>query len=146
MRYDRKTALFILACIGFGEDAAAAEWALKGTLEQALQYNDNIALSTTQKASVAGYLLTPTLQASRKTKVLDIGFTEQGDIRRYDDSRWDCDAYNLNTDNNYRTKRSVFSLSGGYAVSCSYNQQIEDTGLLVPSSQAISYRLAPSWT
>lgn len=146
MRNNRKSVLFVLACIGFGKDISAAEWALKGTLEQALQYNDNIALSTTQKAPVAGYLLTPILQATRKTEILDIGFAGQGDIRRYDDSLWDCDAYNLSSDNSYRTKRSVFSLSGGYASSCSYNQQIKDTGLLVPNSQAINYRLAPSWT
>lgn len=146
MSYDRKTALFVLACIGFGKDVAAAEWALKGYLWQALQYNDNIALSTTQKAPVAGYLLAPSLQASRKTEVLDIGFAGQGNIRRYDDSSWDCDSYNLSSDNSYRTKRSVFSLSGGYSVSCSYTQQLKDTGLLVPNSQAISYQLAPSWT
>ena len=146
MRYDRKTALFVLVCIGFGKDIAAAEWLLKGSLEQALQYNDNIALSSIQDVPVSGYLLTPSLQASRKTEALDIGFTGQGDIRRYDDSRWDCDAYNLSSDNSYRTKRSVFSLNGGYASSCSYNQQIKDTGLLAPNSQAINYRLAPSWT
>lgn len=146
MRYDRKTVLFVLTCIGFGENVAAAEWALKGSLDQALQYNDNIALSSIQKASVAGYLLTPDLQVTRKTGALDIGFTGQGDIRRYDDSRWDCDNYNLSSDNSYRTKRSVFSLIGGYAARCSYNQQIEDTGLLVPNNESINYHLTPSWT
>ena len=59
-------ALLVLACIGFGKDVAAAEWALKGSLGQQLQYNDNIALSTIRKDSVVGYLLTPSLQASTK--------------------------------------------------------------------------------
>ena len=125
-------ALLVLACIGCGKDVAAAEWALKGSLGQQLQYNDNIALSTIRKDSVIGYLLTPSLQATRKTGVLDIGFQGQGDIRRYDDSRWDCDNYNLGLNNDYRTKRSVFGLSGGYSVSCSYSQQIRIQDYLCP--------------
>ena len=133
-------ALLVLASIGFGKDVAAAEWALKGSLGQQLQYNDNIALSTIRKDSVVGYLLTPSLQATRKTEVHGHWFSRAGDIRRYDDSRWNCDNYNLGLNNAYRTKRSVFSLSGGYAVSCSYTQQIEDTGLLVPNSQSINYQ------
>ncbi len=146
MHYNLKTVLFALACAGLARDVAAAEWALKGSLGQALQYNDNIALSTTDKAAVAGYLLTPSLEATRKTAAMDLGVTGLGNIRRYDDSSWDCDNYNLGSDNSYRTKRSVFSLTGGYSVSCSYTQQLKDTGLLVPSSQATSYRIAPAWT
>jgi hypothetical protein len=139
-------AVLVLACMGFGKDVAAAEWALKGSLEQQLRYNDNISLSTIQKDSVVGYLLTPRLQATRKTEVLDIAFEGQGDIRRYDDSRWDCDNYNLGLNNDYRAKRSVFNLTGGYAVSCSYSQQITDTGLLAPNIQSKNYWLAPAWT
>lgn len=139
-------ALLAVASIGFGKDVAAAEWELKGSLDQQLQYNDNISLSTIRKDSVVGYLLTPILQASRKTEVLDIAFEGQGDIRRYDDSRWDCENYELGLNNSYRTQRSIFGLSGGYAVSCSYTQQITETGLLVPNSQSENYRLAPSWT
>jgi len=139
-------ALLVLTCIGLGKDVAAAEWALKGSLGQELQYNDNIAFSTIRKDSVYGYLLTPSIQATRKTGVLDIAFQGQGDIRRYDDSRWDCDNYNLGLNNGYRAKRSVLSLNGGYAVSCTYAQQINQTGILVPNSQSVNYRLAPSWT
>jgi len=146
MYRNQSIALLVLACIVPGKDVAAAEWALKGSLGQQLHYDDNISLSTIRKESVAGYLLAPSLQASRKTGALDIALEGQGDIRRYDDSRWDCNSYNLGSNNDYRAKRSVFSLSGGYAVSCSYSQQITDTGLLVPASQAENYRLAPSWT
>ncbi len=143
---NRSIALLVLAGIIFGKDAAAAEWALKGSLGQQLQYDDNIVLSAIRKESVAGYLLTPNLQATRKTGSLNIALEGQGDIRRYDDSRWDCDNYNLGSNNDYRTKRSVFSLKGGYGVNCSYSQQIEDTGIILPNSQSVNYQLAPSWT
>jgi hypothetical protein len=139
-------ALLVLVGMGFGRDINAAEWVLKGSLEQQLRYNDNISFSTIRKDSVVGYFLAPRLQATRKTSVWEIGFEGMGDIRRYDDSRWDCDNYNLGLSNGYRTKRSIFSLSGGYGVSCSYSQQLADTGLLVPNSQSENYQLAPSWT
>ncbi|MGZ4956763.1 MAG: hypothetical protein ACXV8Q_16800, partial [Methylobacter sp.] len=86
------------------------------------------------------------LQATRKAGALNVGLEGRGDIRRYDDSRWDCNSYNLGSNNSYRAKRSTFNLSGGYSVSCSYSQQNTDTGLLVPASQAENYNLAPSWT
>lgn len=144
---NRNIALLALACIfDFGKDVAAAEWALKSSLEQKMQYNDNMAFSSINKESVVGYLLKPRVEAARKTESLDFGLEGQGDIRRYDDSRWDCDNYNLGSSNEYRTQRSVFSLSGGYSSSCSYTQQIEDTGLLTPNSQSKNYRVTPSWT
>jgi len=143
---NRSIALLVLTCIAFGKDVAAAEWALKGSLEQGLQYNDNIAFSSIQKDSVVGYLLKPSLEATRKTGVLDLGFEGQGDIRRYDNSHWDCDNYKLSSNNGYHTNRSVFNLDGGYSASCSYAQQIEDTGLLTPNNQSKSYYVTPSWT
>jgi hypothetical protein len=146
MYFSRRIGLFVLVSSVFGKDAAAAEWALKGVLGQQFQYNDNFSFSSIQKDSVFGYLLTPALQASRKDEALDLVIDGQGDIRRYSDSRWDCDAYNLGANSAYRTRRSVFSLSGGYGVSCSYTQQITDTGLILPNNQAENYRLAPSWT
>ncbi len=129
--------------------AAATEWEIRGLLVQQLQYNDNMSfISSTSglQQSVFGYLLTPSLQASRKTNVSDITLNGQGDIRRYDDSRWDCDNYNLSLNTAYRTQRSSFSLLGGYGSSCSYTQQIIDTGLISPQSQSKNYRLSPSWT
>jgi len=107
MYRNQSIALLVLACIVPGKDVAAAEWALKGSLDQQLLYNDNISLSTIRKESVAGYHLAPSLQATRKTGSLDVGLEGQGDIRRYDDSRWDCNNYNLGSNNGYRAKRSV---------------------------------------
>jgi len=146
MYCDQKIALIVLACSVFGQDVAAAEWALEGTLGQELQYNDNISLNPIQKDSVVGYLLAPGFEATRKTGVWDLGFKGQADIRRYDDSRWDCDNFDLDANSGYRTKRSVFSLRGRYGVQCSYTLQTTDTGLFVPNNQSENYLLTPSWT
>ncbi|MGJ0490817.1 hypothetical protein [Methylobacter sp.] len=145
MYYRRKMAMLALAGIGFGKNIAAAEWELTGDLGQQLEYNDNISLNTVRNDSVAGYILMPSVQASRKTGVLDIAFDGQGDIRRYDDSLWDCDNYRLRLNNEYRTRRNEFGLRAEYNVSCSYAQQTTDTGLLVPNSQSEEYLVAPQW-
>ena len=104
--------MLALAGIGFGKNVAAAEWEVKGDLGQQLEYNDNISLNTVRNDSVAGYILMPSVQASQKTGVLDIAFDGQGDIRRYDDSLWDCDNYRLRLNNEYRTRRNEFGLRG----------------------------------
>ena len=132
--------------MGFANVATAAQWELKGSLGQQVKYDDNIAFRPIKQA-VVGYLLTPSLQASYKTGSLEMGFNGGGDIRRYDDPRWDCENFNLGLNNRYLTRRSVFGLSGGYSQGCSYAQQIvEDTGILAPNSQSENYNLAPSWT
>jgi outer membrane receptor protein involved in Fe transport len=146
MYHARKIGLIVLACCFFEKDIAAAEWALTGGLGQQLQYNDNISLSPFRKDSVVGYLLNPRFQASRKTGWVDLILDGQADIRRYSDSRWDCDNFKLGANSDYRTRRSVFSLSGAYGVSCSYAQQLTDTGLILPNTESETYQLNPSWT
>jgi hypothetical protein len=141
----QRIAWFVLLCAGLVQDATAVEWALTGSLEQQLVYNDNISLNPVLPDSVVGYLLTPELQVSRKTEVLDITLNGQADIRRYDDSRWNCDNYNFGMGNAYRTGRSVFGLRGAYAVSCAYSQQITDTGVLLPNNESENYQIVPSW-
>lgn len=142
--YRRGTIVWLaLACTG----ARASEWGeLKGSLGQQVLYNDNIQLNATQKQPVFGYVLTPSGQLSHNTETFDIGLNAQGNIRRYDQSLWDCEGYNLGLNTRYKTRRSGFSMAGGYGVSCAYAQQAQQTGVVVPGVQATSYSLAPSWT
>lgn len=145
-RSKKTTGLTILIFAGCGEISAAADWELDGTLGQALQYSDNISLSA-RKASVFGYVLAPALQVQRKSQVLDLSLRGQGDIRIYDDSRWDCENYNIALLSSYRSSsRSSFKLEGDYNRTCTLVQQLTDTGLLIPKSQGESYRVVPSWT
>ncbi|MGJ0484008.1 MAG: hypothetical protein ACR65R_05665 [Methylomicrobium sp.] len=146
MHYVRRIGLFVLASSVCGKNVGAAEWELAGTLGQQLQYNDNIAFSSIRKDSVFGYLLAPELHASRKTADLDLVIQGRGDIRRYTDPIWDCESFSTGANSAYRTNRSTFGLNGGYGTSCTYVQQITDTGLIVPNNRAKNYHVAPSWT
>lgn len=126
--------------------ATAAEWAAKGSLDQQMVYNDNISFGSLRREAVWGYIVTPTLEISRKSRVFETLFRGQGLISRYDDSRWDCENVALALNNRYLTQRGVLALAGSYTDSCSYTQQISDTGVLAPKTTVESFRLAPSWT
>ncbi|MGY6276077.1 hypothetical protein [Methylomonas sp. MgM2] len=144
MRYDKWILLASLVLIVHKQIAVADEWKVSGTLDQEVEYNDNIALRT-EPAAVFGYLLKPTVSANWNTPVMGVGITGRGDIRRYDDERWDCDNYLLRADQHYSLKRHIFSLSGGYSKNCSYSQQILDTGILIPNNQTERFNADPSW-
>ena len=144
-RYRAILQLSTLISIVSSASAPADEWTLKGSLWQQAQYNDNIGLTSSLQQSVIGYLLAPSLQATLKTGRFDMDFNGLGDIRRYDDSRWDCDNYNLGLNSAYRTDRNVFSLRGVYSSNCSYSQQVSDTGILLPTLQTQNYKVSPAW-
>ena len=146
--YRRRTIGWLaLACAGLDTGAKASEWGvLKGSLGQQVLYNDNISFSSTQKQPIFGYILTPSAQLSHQTETFDISLNALGNIRRNDNSRWDCEGYNLELKTQYKTRRSGFSMVGGYGVSCAYAQQAQQTGVVIPGAQATSYSLAPSWT
>ena len=144
MRLDGKFLLITLVLIVHRQIAVADEWKVSGALDQEALYNDNIAMRADPSA-VFGYLLKPRLQADWSTAVMKVGVNGSGDIRRYDDQRWDCDNFSLGANQQYLQKRHVFSVSGEYSQRCSYSQQLEDTGILVPNNQMESYSISPVW-
>ena len=143
----RKIGWLALACLGLGKAAMASEWGeLKASVMQQVLYNDNIQLNATQKQPVFGYILNPSVRASHTTETFDIGLNAQGNIRRYDSSIWDCENYTIGLNSKYKTRRSVFALTGTQGISCAYAQQAQQTGVVIPGAQATSYNVAPSWT
>ena len=148
-----KIGVFALACLGFGKEAKASDWAdwasewanLKASLTQQIQYNDNMTYSSTQKQAAFGYFLSPSLQASHNTESFDISVKAQGSIKRYDNPLWDCENYTLGLNSQYKTRRSIFKMVGGYGISCAYSSQSQETGVIVPGVQSTNYNLAPSW-
>lgn len=125
--------------------AIADQFKISGALDQGIEYDDNIGLRAA-KTPAFGYLLRPKFNAEWSTAVMEMGINGSGDIRRYDDKSWDCDNFNLGADQRYLTRRHVFSLTGSYAQNCSYSQQSNDTGILIPNNQSESYNLAPNWS
>ena len=148
-----KIGLFFLACLGFCKDATASDWGdsvsewlnLKASLVQQLQYNDNMQLSPTQPVATLGYFLNPSLTASHQTESSDINIKTQGNIKRYDNSLYDCENYSIGLNSQYKNRRSVFKMAGAYGTSCAYSTQAQETGVIIPSTQSTSINLAPSW-
>ena len=74
MRRDRKVWLASLVCVALGQLADAAEWKMTGTLNQGVDYDDNIALRA-DATPVFGYLLQPSLSGNWNTANMNLGIT-----------------------------------------------------------------------
>lgn len=123
----------------------AAQWSVDGSYQQEFQYDDNIALRTTKTPAV-GTLMRPRLQAAWKSQTTTLNVHGQSEIRRYDDEQWDCETFSLGFNQLHQLRRHGFAISGSYSQSCTYTQQISDTGLLAPNNLAENYALHPAWT
>ncbi len=131
--------MFMLAPI-----AVADEWKVTGALDQSVEYDDNIDMRV-DATPAFGYLLRPSFSANWNTAIMNIGISGAGDIRRYDDKRWDCETFSVGYDQQYQQRLNVFSLAADYSQSCSYLDQASDTGVLVPNNQTETYNIAPAW-
>ena len=148
-----KIGLFFLVCMALCKGASASDWGdsvsewldLKASLVQQLQYNDYMTLSPTQSQAAFGYFLNPSLQASHKTESFNISVKAQGNIKRYDNSLYDCENYSIGMNSQYKTRRSVFKMTGTYGSSCAYSTQAQETGVIIPGTQSTNINLAPSW-
>ena len=145
MRNEGRILLASLVWGTFVPIAVADEWKLTGSLDQKIEYDDNINLNVDPSA-VSGYLMNPTLGVEWNTAVMKAGVTGRGDIRRYDDKQWNCDTFSLSANQQYLQKNSAFSVAGNYSRSCSYSDQFSDTGVIVPDNQSQTYSLSPSWS
>lgn len=144
MRIDGRVWFVILLEFYLMRMAIADQWKISGALDQGVEYDDNISLRVIE-TPVFGYSIRPSVKADWSSSVMELGISGRGDIRRYDDERWDCDNFSLEGDQRYIDRRHVFSLTGSYSQSCSYSQQASDTGILLPGNQSENYNLAPTW-
>ncbi len=145
MRGAGKACLIGLLVMLSANRAGADEWNLSGAVNQGVEYDDNINMSS-DAAAVFGYLLRPSLLANWSTARSEIAVNGRADLRRYDDRRWDCDNFTLGMEQHYIGKRHDFLLPFEYAQNCSYSRQDADTGVLVPNSTSERYDISPSWS
>ncbi len=145
MLSDGRVWLVVLFGLGLMRMATADQWKITGALDQGFEYNDNIGLRV-DKTPAFGYLLRPSVKAEWNTALMKVVISGSGDIRRYDDTQWNCDNFTLGADQSYTQRRHVFSLNAGYSQICSYAQQASDTGILVPNNQSESLNLSPNWS
>ncbi len=125
--------------------AFADGWKVKGALGQTVQYDDNIAMRVDANPAF-GYLLSPSFGADWSTSNMSAGITGSGDIRRYNDRRWNCEGFSLRANQQYQTRLQVFSLSGSYRRNCSSSSQISDDGIIRPNSKEETYSITPAWS
>jgi len=90
--------------------------------------------------------LKPNLAANWNTANMNIALLGQGDIRRFDDKRWDCQTYSVEGSQQYQRRLNVYSIAANYSQSCSSSDQLSDTGVIRPNNESETYSLSPSWS
>ena len=125
--------------------AQADEWKISGTLEQSVEYDDNIGLNEDATPAI-GYLLNPVFLAEWNTDNMSVGLTGSGDIRRYNIKIWDCETFSMGFNQQYQQRSHVLSINGGYTQSCSRTDQFSDTGILAADNQSETYNISPAWS
>ena len=149
----KKIGVFVLFCMWFCKSATASDWVdsvsdwlnVKASLVQQLQYNYNMTLSSTKPVATFGYFLNPSLQAIHTSESFNISVNALGNIKRYDNSLYDCENYTVGLNSQYKTHRSVFKMTGTYGISCAYSTQAQETGVIIPGIQSTNINLAPTW-
>lgn len=135
----------VLLGLLLGQAAMADEWQISGAFKQSVEYDDNIGLRA-QPTQVFGYTMQPSITASWRQAFMETNINGRGDIRRYDDQRWDCENFSTSANQRYQHRQQQFSLAFSYGQSCSYAQQIADSGLLRPNNQMESLSISPIWS
>jgi len=125
--------------------AVADEFKISGALKQSIEYDDNISLQE-DKVAVSGYLMKPSFNVNWNTPSTQVSLNAQGDIRRYDVEDWDCETFSLASSQQYTHHTHVFSFASKYAKSCSYSDQVSDTGVLQTDNETQTYSLSPTWS
>jgi len=125
--------------------AVADEFKISGALKQSIEYDDNISMQE-DKVAVSGYLMKPSFNVNWNTPSTQVSLSAKGDIRRYDVKVWDCETFSLASSQQYTYHTHVFSFAGNYAKSCSYSDQVSDTGVLQTGNESQTYRLSPTWS
>jgi len=123
----------------------AGEFKVSGALNQTLEYDNNISLQE-DKVAVSGYLMKPSVNAYWNTSSTQVSLSARGDIRRYDVKEWDCETFSLSSNQQYTHHTHVFSFASNYARSCSYSDQVSDTGILQTDNESQTYSLGPTWS
>jgi hypothetical protein len=133
--------LFVLISIA---SVKADEWAVDGTIDQDVSYDDNVRMSEDPTAS-AIYKLTPTIFFSHRTGVSEISANASYGIERFSDiPEFDRDLQKYGISGLYRTLRSAWKIDSSYSVIPNRDNAEQDAGDFGSNAEATTRSLSPS--
>lgn len=126
------------------EPLKADEWAVSGSVNQELSYDDNVVMRKNPKASLI-YAITPELNFLHRTDVSEVTANASYGIQRYFDiSELDRDNQNYGVNGSYFTDTTVWGLSASYGLTPSRDVAEQESGDYSTNSEKKTFRVAPS--
>jgi hypothetical protein len=148
----------LIGLVGCSGLCHAAEWTLKGWLDQSLSYDDNVFLnpdgqSTDPRNSQQGrqgsfqYKITPVLSFLHQTDISDVeGSASYGTQVYTDVEGLDFDVQRYSLRGAYKTELIDWGLAGNYSIIPTRNTAVLDSGVYNVNIQNSTWSLAPTIT
>jgi hypothetical protein len=132
----------------------AAEWSLKGFLDQSLGYDDNVFMSssgtsnnTQGKQGSFQYKITPVLSFLHKTDVSELEANASYGTQVYTDVEGlDFDVQNYSLRGLYNTELIDWGLSANYSVIPTRNNAIANSGIFSTNTESTTKSISPTIT
>jgi hypothetical protein len=126
----------------------AAEWSIKGFVDQFLSYDDNVRMRT-PKAGSFEYKIIPTLTFLHKTDVSEIQANASYGTQVYSNpvfSQLNQDIQKYSFSGLYKTERIDWGMSWAYSIVPSRNTALQDSGNFNASSATDKWHVSPYLT
>jgi hypothetical protein len=122
----------------------AAEWSLKGSVDQSLGYDDNVRMQITPQGSFK-YMIVPVLTFLHKTDVSEIHANATYGTQVYTDiPQFDQDIQHYGLGGLYKTERFDWGLNSSFSSTPSRNTAVQDSGVFNNNSNRNTWSVSPS--
>ena len=137
-------ALLLMCAIG---SAHAERWYVEPKARLYGFWEDNIRLSTVDRADSGGFILRGDVEAGRKTQVSEISINSAAVARQYfQESDLNTTDFYFDGLGVYRAERNAFQLRGRYVLDSTLTSEEETSGFVQTRNRRDTWLLAPRWT
>jgi hypothetical protein len=127
-----------------------AEWSIKGTVDQALSYDDNVLMISKdqpidQSRGSFQYKIIPVLTFQHKTDNTEVHANALYGTQIYTDIEGlDQDIQNYSLGGLYQTQRFDWNVSANYSITPSRNNAVQNSGVFNTNSDSTTWTVSPS--
>ncbi len=141
-----KKLLAVLVLINASGSAGAAEWSVKGTVDQFLGYDTNVRMQNNAQGSFF-YKIIPVLTLSHKTDVSEVRASALYGTQVYTDfPGFNQDIQNYDLAGNYKTERFDWGLALNHSITPTRNTALQNSGNFAVNAASTTQSVSPTIT
>ena len=123
----------------------AAEWSLKGNVNQSIGYDDNVEMLPTNLQGSFKYMIVPVLTFAHKTDYSEVSANAIYGTQVYTEiPELNQDIQNYSLSGVYKTKMIDWGLSSSYSITPTRNTAVQSSGVFNNNSSSNTWTISPS--